>query len=173
MGHRGESVRPGTTAPVEPNALPSSSGEKGATISDRRSARIDPTPTGERLQHRPAWDHGLDHLWHGHRYHWNDGSWVIIDNGLYPYSADVSPDESVLPDVSSDVAEPVNKTTDNSVTAEVQTALADLGYFHGDVNGVAGADLVQAILRFQREHKLPATGVIDQGLIGVLLAPTK
>jgi len=47
--------------------------------------------------------------------------------------------------------------------AEIQKALADRGYFHGDANGEWKDDSVDALKRFQADQKLP-----DDGRIGAL-----
>jgi Putative peptidoglycan binding domain len=56
---------------------------------------------------------------------------------------------------------------------EIQKALADRGYFKGQVNGVWGDDSVDAMKRFQTDQKLEQTdGKIDaQTLIGLGLGP--
>lgn len=47
--------------------------------------------------------------------------------------------------------------------AEIQKALADRGYFHGEANGEWKDDSVDALKRFQADQKLP-----DDGRIGAL-----
>ncbi len=55
---------------------------------------------------------------------------------------------------------------------EIQKALADRGYFKGDVNGTWGDDSVAAMQRFQADQKLDPDGKINAlTLIGLGLGP--
>ncbi len=55
---------------------------------------------------------------------------------------------------------------------EIQKALADRGYFKGEVNGQWGDDSVDALKRFQADQKLPDDGKINSlSLIGLGLGP--
>ena len=61
---------------------------------------------------------------------------------------------------------------DPSRYAEIQKALADRGYFKGDVNGKWGDDSVDALKRFQTDQKLDPDGKINSlSLIGLGLGP--
>jgi len=55
---------------------------------------------------------------------------------------------------------------------EIQKALAERGYFKGDVNGQWGDDSIDALKRFQADQKLPDDGKINSlSLIGLGLGP--
>jgi hypothetical protein len=55
---------------------------------------------------------------------------------------------------------------------EIQKALADKGYFKGEVNGVWNADSVDALKQFQTQQNLTADGKISAlSLIGLGLGP--
>jgi Putative peptidoglycan binding domain len=55
---------------------------------------------------------------------------------------------------------------------EIQKALADRGYFKGEVNGKWGDDSIEALKRFQADQKLPDDGKINSlSLIGLGLGP--
>jgi Putative peptidoglycan binding domain len=55
---------------------------------------------------------------------------------------------------------------------EIQKALADRGYFKGEVNGVWGDDSIDALKRFQADQKLPDDGKISAlSLTGLGLGP--
>lgn len=55
---------------------------------------------------------------------------------------------------------------------QIQQALADRGYFKGDVNGKWGDDSVDALKRFQADQKLDNDGKINSlTLIGLGLGP--
>jgi hypothetical protein len=57
------------------------------------------------------WDHGHDHLWHGHLCHFENNTWIVYSVGFYPwwyyeypydygYAADSSDSSDTLPDPS-------------------------------------------------------------------------
>jgi peptidoglycan hydrolase-like protein with peptidoglycan-binding domain len=50
----------------------------------------------------------------------------------------------------------------------VQSALADLGYYRGRVDGVIGNGTRNAIRAFQRDNGLRATGRLDERLLDEL-----
>jgi hypothetical protein len=121
------------------------------------------------------WDRGRDHFWHGHRCHWNNNSWVIIDPGFYPwgygwggypYGAYSYYDDGYAPDEYSQ-SEYDNGSGDSSVT-QVQAALARAGYYHGAIDGSVGPATRNALRRFQRDRGLEATGQIDRPVIAAL-----
>ena len=61
---------------------------------------------------------------------------------------------------------------DSARYKEIQQALADKGYFKGDVNGQWGDDSIAAIKQFQADQKLPDDGKISSPtLIGLGLGP--
>jgi hypothetical protein len=55
---------------------------------------------------------------------------------------------------------------------EIQKALADRGYFKGEVNGQWGPDSVDALQRFEADQQIPNDGKINSlSLIGLGLGP--
>ena len=54
------------------------------------------------------------------------------------------------------------------VTAQVQEALAQQGYYHGPIDGVLGPETRDAILRFQADHGLATTAAIDEATLNTL-----
>ena len=50
-------------------------------------------------------------------------------------------------------------------TVAVQRALAQLGYYHGPVDGVVGPQTEEAIRWFQSVDRLPVTGEIDSATL--------
>ena len=58
-------------------------------------------------------------------------------------------------------------TYDNYIVA-VQRALAQLGYYHGPVDGVVGPQTEKAIRWFQSVDRLPVTGEIDSATLRAL-----
>lgn len=121
------------------------------------------------------WNRSRDHYWHGHRCHWRNNSWVIIDPwfypwaygwGGYPYGGYSYYDDGYAPDEYSQSAYD-NDYGDSSVT-QVQVALARAGYYHGAIDGSVGPETRNALRRFQRDRGLEATGRIDRSVIEAL-----
>lgn len=54
--------------------------------------------------------------------------------------------------------------------ADVQSVLAELGYYRGPIDGAFGPETQQAILAFQRRNGLRPTGRVDQNLLAALRA---
>jgi len=57
--------------------------------------------------------------------------------------------------------------TDSTVTA-VQKALARAGYYRGPIDGALDLTTQDAIARYDRDHHLPVSHVIDQSLLNAL-----
>src|ERR1700741_1313164 len=56
----------------------------------------------------------------------------------------------------------------HTLAVSVQTKLASQGYYHGQLDGVIGSGSIEAIRRFQADHRLPVTGKIDPKLLKAL-----
>jgi hypothetical protein len=118
---------------------------------------------------RGNWDRRGDNHWNQHHYRWAGNRWVIIDGGYgYPYGysypyyyGDSYVDSFYAPAV------PDYAVTD-SLTADVQEALADQGYYHGDIDGEMGPGTREALTAYQRDHRLPATGMINAPTVASL-----
>jgi lysozyme family protein len=54
---------------------------------------------------------------------------------------------------------------DVRLVAEVQRRLARAGYYHGAIDGILGPETLRAIRAYERDHKMPAYGVIDHQLL--------
>jgi hypothetical protein len=131
-----------------------------------------------------GWDRNRDRIWHGHRYHWNNGAWVVLGDGYYPYDnsyyADSSPnvypyaeDEPVDAGAPTYGANPppvaVGPDAEgDSIAADVQQSLASRGYYDGQIDGIAGDATREAITDFQRDNRLPVTGYITRSLLRAL-----
>jgi len=48
------------------------------------------------------------------------------------------------------------------LVVEVQRRLARAGYYHGPIDGVLGPETRRAIRAYERDHNVPAYGVIDR-----------
>lgn len=58
----------------------------------------------------------------------------------------------------------------NASLTDVQSALAELGYYRGPIDGVFGPGTQQAIVAFQARNGLRPTGRVDQNLLAALRA---
>lgn len=75
------------------------------------------------------------------------------------------------PDGPESVAPKPESETPLGVVSLVQKALKEKGYFAEPIDGVFGATTSDAVRRFQQDSGLPASGVIDSALLGVLISP--
>jgi len=53
------------------------------------------------------------------------------------------------------------------LVVEVQRRLARAGYYHGAIDGILGPETRRAIRAYERDHNVPAYGVIDRELLGL------
>ncbi|MFN2542343.1 MAG: peptidoglycan-binding protein [Chthoniobacterales bacterium] len=56
----------------------------------------------------------------------------------------------------------------DEVTAEVQQALKDQGFYYGEINGDKNADTIAAIRRYQIRNGLKITGELDNDTLKAL-----
>ena len=84
-------------------------------------------------------------------YYWNAGywfpAWGYSPNAYYAWDGPIYGYNRMPPD---------------QVTANVQSALQQQGYYHGEVDGVIGPLTRGAIADYQRDHGLYTTSTIDQ-----------
>jgi hypothetical protein len=117
--------------------------------------------------YHPQWhDQGWWHSHHNHLtlisggwYYWDGGYWYPAwgyDNSAayYPYDGPVYSGPSATPL--------------DQVIADVQSALQEQGYYHGEVDGLLGPLTRQALADFQRAQGLYATETIDQPTLAAL-----
>ena len=57
---------------------------------------------------------------------------------------------------------------DYSMTARVQRQLAAAGYYHGEIDGIAGDGTRRAIRNYERDNGLPVDGQIDRRLLSTM-----
>src|SRR5215831_4384171 len=53
------------------------------------------------------------------------------------------------------------------LVVEVQRRLARAGYYHGAIDGILGPETLRAVRAYERDHNVPAYGVIDRQLLGL------
>jgi len=65
---------------------------------------------------------------------------------------------------------PFRSRYSGSANTEVQAELTRLGYYHGPIDGnvTPGTLTSVAISSFQRDHRLPVTGLVNGGLLATL-----
>jgi putative peptidoglycan binding protein len=54
------------------------------------------------------------------------------------------------------------------LVVQVQRRLARAGYYHGAIDGILGPETRRAIAAYEREHQMPAYGVLDRQLLNTL-----
>jgi len=105
------------------------------------------------------------------------GHWGYHGYGGYGYNYGGFSYGESLPYYDSDSSGPIHQYNGQasdqeagSVNAQVQLDLTQLGYYHGPIDGnVAPASpTAVAITAYQRDHKLPVTGLINGGLLSAL-----
>jgi hypothetical protein len=97
-------------------------------------------------------------LFGGGWYYWNSGFWYPAwgyDPGYsyYPYDGPIYGYNNLPPD---------------QVVANVQTALQEQGYYHGEVDGLLGPLTRAAIADYQRDQGLYITSAIDEPTLSAL-----
>ncbi|HEX4630407.1 MAG TPA: peptidoglycan-binding domain-containing protein [Chthoniobacterales bacterium] len=90
-------------------------------------------------------------LFGGGYYYWNDGYWYPA-YGYDPYYSTYAYDEPIYG---------YNDLAPGQVIANVQTALAEQGYYRDAVDGLIGPNTRAALSAYQRDHGLPITAAID------------
>ena len=87
----------------------------------------------------------------GSPYYWNDGywfpAWGYNSNAYYAWDGPIYAYNNLPPD---------------QVIANVQAALQQQGYYHGDVDGLIGPLTREAVANYQRDHGLYTTSTIDR-----------
>jgi Putative peptidoglycan binding domain len=118
------------------------------------------------------WDRRSGHYWNGHWWAWDGYDWIGLDAGFFPwdyfpyYAYDYYPYD-YYPGYYADVELSYNNdgvsdyvpTPDPNVIA-VQKDLANLGYYHGSIDGIYGRNTRDAVGRYQAEHNLTVTGTL-------------
>lgn len=117
--------------------------------------------------YHPEWhDQGW---WHSHHdrilligggwYYWNAGYWYPAwgyDTGAayYPYDGPIYVGDNAAPP--------------DQVVADVQSALQQQGYYHGEVDGLLGPQTQSALAEYQSAQGLDATAAVDEPTMAAL-----
>ena len=91
----------------------------------------------------------------GGYYYWDSGYWYPAlgydpNYERYDYDGPIFTYGNLLPD---------------QVIVNVQSALQQLGYYTGDLNGSLGVDTRRAITAYQQDYGLDTTGVVDEATV--------
>ncbi len=69
-------------------------------------------------------------------------------------------------------AQPTPRVGGSGVVTQLQRHLASRGYYQGKIDGAFDDDVAAAVRKFQKDEKLPVTGVIDGPLLNAILPQT-
>ena len=115
------------------------------------------------------WDRKHVHFDHGRFFVFDDGFWLGLDDGYFPwdylpyYANDYYPYDyymDVSPYDNNDAS--YNIAAADSVTVQaVQTQLLQLGYYNGSIDGVFGPATRDAVARYQIANQLSVTGSLS------------
>ena len=100
---------------------------------------------------------------------------IRSNGGLMPGFAGL-PREPViarkLPPPSKALTEPPPRTGGSGVVTQLQQHLKSLGYYRGKIDGVFDDEFATAVRKYQKDKKLPVSGVIDGPLLNAILPRT-
>ncbi len=172
-----------TIAPTYPPGRTTVTGRRGVTPNQRPDVAVNnagranhvrlPSRTGNELtfaqaqaqcsRHRHDRDWWRNHhtricFYGGGYWFWNAGWWFPAW-GYSPYYNNYVYDGPILG---------YGELSPGDVTAQVQEALAQQGYYYGAIDGVLGPETRDAILRFQADHGLATTAAIDEATLDTL-----
>ena len=116
-----------------------------------------------------GWSTGRQYDWRGHHYRYYNNAWFIIDP--YPYYAGsyYGGDYYDQPYTTYyNTPDDGNNGGTGNVSADVQQALAQAGYYHGPIDGIVGPGTSGAIAAFQRDNDLRVSGTINRSTLAAL-----
>jgi hypothetical protein len=152
-------ITPNRTAFVTPNQRPNSTaGTNRVRIPSRTGNELNFSQARaqcSRQHHDRDWwrhHHNLIVFYGGGYWFWNAGWWFPAW-GYSPYYNNYVYDGPIYGG---------GELSPGDVTAQVQEALAEQGYYYGPIDGVLGPETRDAILRFQADHGLATTAAIDE-----------
>ena len=135
------------------------------------------------------WNRSRDHVWHGHRCHFFNGSWVIFDVGFWPwwgwpywdpyyyygygygygsYGYPYGYDSNYYYGEQYDDQNGYADQSSNSTVAAVQERLTREGYYRGQIDGIVGPETRRAVARYQTNHGLRVNGNLTPDTLGAL-----
>ncbi len=129
---------------------------------------------GKTIQGSQNWQGSNYQVFRSYKSEWHDSNWwhshsnnvVFIFGGWYALNAGWwYPAWGYAPNAYYAYDGPIyayNNLPPDQVIANVQTALQEQGYYHGEVDGLLGPLTREAIAGYQRDHGLYETAAIDQ-----------
>lgn len=100
---------------------------------------------------------------HHHGYHHHHH--FVFGGGFYPYSWYYPYDYGYYEPV---VYADAGYYDDGSLVAEVQSRLAQAGYYYGPIDGIMGRGTRRAIMAYQRAQGLPVDGLLSEPLVATM-----
>jgi hypothetical protein len=125
------------------------------------------------------WDRHHAHFFHNRFFVFDDGFWLGLDDGFYPwdylpyYADDYYPYDYYAGDQPYDNTDPVYNgvpAADPTVEA-TQEQLAQLGYYNGPVDGIFGPTTRDAVANYQIANQLNVTGSLSPDTLQSLGLP--
>ena len=134
------------------------------------------------MRHDPNWHHNWDrhhaHFHNGKVFVFINGFWWGVDPWFYPYYAYGYPYDyySYPYDYYSgyypyDYSAYDYPYANGAMVSEVQSDLAQLGYYRGAIDGILGDQTEDALARYQQNHDLSVTGTLTAATLQSLGLP--
>jgi hypothetical protein len=169
------------------NPRPSTARDRQSFVKNHAFARHDGNWHHDWDKHRAHFDHGrvfvfVGGSWWG-LYPWDYYPYYGDGYGYYPYgySYDYPYDYSGHPysEYGYSSADPYSYYNgyapsdqySNSVVSAVQSKLASLGYYHGEIDGILGDESEAALARYQQDQDLSVTGTVTSATLQALGLP--
>jgi hypothetical protein len=125
------------------------------------------------------WDRRHVHFDHGRFFVFIDGFWCGLDDGFFPWDyLPYYPDDYYPYDYYTN-ADPNDYngstynigSTDSTTVQAAQTALIQMGYYNGSIDGVFGPSTRDAVARYQIANQLNVTGSLSPDTLASLGLP--
>jgi Putative peptidoglycan binding domain len=117
-------------------------------------------------RHEGNFRHG-DHFRHERHFFVGDPFWYDYPYYGYDYPYDGNYDDNAG-DYSDGQPSPAEVTPSQQTIIAVQKELTQLGYYHGQVDGLISSETEKAVRWFQSVDKIPVTGRIDSATLTAL-----
>ena len=127
------------------------------------------------VRHDPNWHHNWDrhhaHFHNGKVFVFINGFWWGVDPWFYPYYAYGYPYDYYSGYYPYDYSAYDYPYANGAMVSEVQSDLAQLGYYRGAIDGILGDQTEDALARYQQNHDLSVTGTLTAATLQSLGLP--